>query len=263
MKNLLLIAAVLLLLAGMAGCQGSKGTSQTATRDTLYVHDTLFIHDTVPVTVMPAGEMIYNIPCKVVSLHPERPGKALLVVWLHGGCGSYLEHDWLRLSGKSNHLTNCAADDSIVAYLERHDRKAVVLMPMCHKADRKECVMWPECWPDVKRMINDLVGRGIVDQKRVYLAGSSDGGLGAWDFASKHGDVFAAAISQSCATPKEVSIPVYFSNTRSEWDCTAWVNELRKKGSDIHYEYCHDVGHGGDAKLCTDSLLTLFFSHTK
>ena len=262
MKNLLFFVAALLLLQGTA-CHRPNETSQAGKRDTLYVHDTLFIHDTVPMPVMPAGEMIYNIPCKVVSLHPERPSKALLVVWLHGGCGNWVEHDWLQLKGKSNHLTDCVADDKIVSYLDRHNRKAVVLMPMCHKADRKECVEWPDCWPDVKRMIDDLVGRGIVDAKRVYLAGSSDGGVGTWDYASQHGDVFAAAISMSCATPKKVSIPVYFFNTRSEWDCTAWVNELRKEGSDIHYKFCPDVGHGGDAKECNDALLTRFFAHTK
>ena len=135
------------------------------------------IHDTVKVQVLPEGEFVYNLPCKVKYINPATEGKAVLLLWLHGGVRDQKLHDFFI----HNHLDNCAADDSIVDYLSRHAMKAVVLMPMCHKAAQTTCVTWRECWPEVKRMIDDYVDKGLVDPSRIYLAGSSDGGRGTWD----------------------------------------------------------------------------------
>lgn len=207
-----------------------------------------------------ADTFTFNLPCRVINIHPELPGEAVLFLWLHGGVHDKKIHSYWT---HPNHWDNCAADDSIIGYLRRHNIKAVALLPMCHRADRDGCIAWRDCWDDVKVMIDDLVSRGLVDPKRVYLAGSSDGGRGTWDYAAEHPEVFAAAISMSCSEPRMVSIPVYFFGTASEMDCSQRVEELRREGATIaRYEYCKEFRHGGDAARCDDALLTEFFGHT-
>lgn len=59
-------------------------------------------------------------------------------------------------------------------------------------------------------MIDDLVDKGLVDPTRIYVAGSSDGGTGTWDYAESYSDVFAAAMPMSCSNPRYTTIPIFF-----------------------------------------------------
>jgi dienelactone hydrolase len=147
--------------------------------------------------------------------------------------------------------------------LKESGTKAVALFPVCYKANLTETIRWTDCYNDVKHIIDDYANKGLIDTTRIYVTGSSDGGRGAWDYAEMHPDVFAAAISMSCSSPRPVSIPVYFFSTASEGDCTARVDELVEQGINIKYKYCPDQKHGGDAIECTPELLKEFFSHTK
>lgn len=222
---------------------------------------TAVVHDTVWVAAMPADTLTYNLPCQVISIHPEKPGKALLFLWLHGGVRDRKIHSYFK---HPNHYDYCAADDSVIHYLRRHDIKAIALLPMCHKADSTQCVYWDACYDDVKHMIDNLVNKGLVDARRIYVAGSSDGGMGAWNYVAHHPEMFAAAISMSCSEPQMTSVPTYFYNTADEKDCTQQVADLKRKGANIlDYRHCPQLRHGGDATLCTDELLTEFFSHKK
>ena len=203
----------------------------------------------------------YNLPCQVINIHSELPGKAIMLLWLHGGVRHRAIHSYFT---HPNHWDNCAADDSIVNYLNSHNIKAVALLPMCHRADAEGCIAWRDCYADVKVMIDEYVSRGLVDPARIYLAGSSDGGRGAWDYAAEHPEMFAAAISMSCEEPRMVSIPVYFFSTAAEGDCSEQVAVLQAQGATIvEYEYCREMGHGGDAARCTPQLLDRFFAHRK
>lgn len=214
-----------------------------------------------PRTLAAVDTFTYNLPCQVINIHPELPGKAVLLLWLHGGVHDRKIHSYFT---HPNHWDNCAADDSIIGYLSGHGMKAVALLPMCHRADAEGCIAWRDCWPDVKVMIDEYVRRGLVDEKRIYVAGSSDGGRGTWDYAADHPEVFAAAISMSCSEPRMVSIPVYFFGTASESDCTAEVARLQGEGATIvRYEYCKEFRHGGDAARCDTTLLAEFFGISK
>ncbi len=210
---------------------------------------------------MTEGTFTFNLPCQVMHLNSEQPGKALMVVWLHGGVHDRKIHSFFT---HPNHYDNCAADDSIVNYLMIHGIKSVVLFPMCHRADKQECVAWRDVYDDVNVMIEDYVSKGLIDEKRIYLAGSSDGGRGTWDFVAEHPERFAAAIAMSCSEARMSHIPVYFYNTRDEEDCSALVGQLREQGGNIpEYEYHAEYKHGGDAACCTTSMLDRFFSVTK
>ncbi len=208
---------------------------------------------------MPVGEYNYNLPCRIISIHPEQEGKAVLFLWLHGGVKVRNAHDLFM----ENHFDYCEADDIIVNYLRENNMKAIALLPICYKAVNPKCISWDECYDDVKHIIDDFVDKGLVDKRRIYLAGSSDGGNGAWDYAAGHPDVFAAVIAMSCTDLKETAIPVFFFNTSDEPDCTAEVEALTRKGCPIRYRHCPEYSHGGDAAECTDELLRTYFGYSK
>lgn len=208
-------------------------------------------------TLLPEGEFVFNLPCKIVNIHPEKPGKALLFIWLHGGVKDRPKHNLFAF----NHLDCCDADDMIIRYLQANGIKAIALLPVCHQAVNEQCVTWSDCWNDVKRMIDDFVNHRLIDPARIYLAGSSDGGTGTWDYVEQHPDVFAAAIAMSCNRPRMTSTPTFFFNTADETDCSSQVAQLKRQGSNIlTYRHCADAKHGDDARQCTDDLLARFFS---
>ena len=211
------------------------------------------------VTTLPEGEFTYNVPCRVVNINTEKPGKAIVLLWLHGGVHDYKKHDFFSF----NHLDCVDADERILEYLKDSGTKAIALFPVCHKSNNPKTVAWKDCYDDVEHIINDYINKGLVDKKRIYVTGSSDGGVGTWDYAEKHPEMFAAAISMSCSSPRKVDIPIYFFNTRSEKDCTDKVKELKKKGVKVNYKYCPQYKHGGDAAECTPELLKEFFSIKK
>lgn len=213
------------------------------------------------VEALPEGEFTYNLPCKVMNIHPEKDGKALLFLWLHGGVHDQKIHSFFK---HPNHFDYSAADDSIIAYLKKHDMKSIVLMPICHKADVTGCVAWKDCYADVLQMIDDYVNKGLVDSSRIYIAGGSDGGRGTWDFVADHPERFAAAISLSCAEPRKSTVPVYFFNTGAEQDCQSEVDRIKSEGGKILiYKHCPELGHGKDEVKCTEKLLKEFFDHKK
>lgn len=210
-------------------------------------------------TSLPEGEFTYNVPCRVININQDKPGKSIVLLWLHGGVRDIAKHNFFAF----NHIDCVDADERIVKYLKESGTKAIALFPVCHKSWQKEPVAWRDCYDDVKHIIDDYINKGLVDEKRIYVTGSSDGGVGTWDYAEKHPEMFAAAISMSCSSPRKVDIPIYFFNTRSEKDCTAKVEELVKQGVNVKYKYCPQYKHGGDAAECTPELLKEFFSHTK
>lgn len=238
MKKLLIAAAAVavLLLAGACDSQ----------QKTVYVQNSI-----------PEGEFVYNLPCKVVGINQDKEGKSILFLWLHGGVSDVSKHSLFEF----NHLDCCAADDSVLNYLAKNGIKAVALFPVCHQASVEHAVCWNDCYEDVKRMMDAYIDKGLIDTDRIYLAGSSDGGTGTWDFVEFHPDYFAVAMAQSCGRPRKTSVPVYFFNTSSEHDCTEEVNALVEQGNPIYYKFCSEAKHGGDAAECTTEFLDKFFSY--
>ncbi len=218
---------------------------------------TVYVHDTI--RVLAEGEFTYNLPCKVVNIHQEKEGKSILFIWLHGGVYDRKLHDFSGF----NHLNCTNADDNILKYLQGKGIKSIALFPICHKAVQANCVTWKNCFNDINCMIDDYVNKGIVDPRCVYLAGSSDGGLGTWDYLEEHSDLFAAAMPMSCDNPRKTSTPVYFFNTKSESDCTEQVCSLNMLGCKIEYKHCIQYKHGEDGAECTPKLLDRFFSTIK
>ncbi len=209
---------------------------------------------------VPEGEFTYNLPCKVVGINQDKSGKSIMFLWLHGGVHDTSKHDFYGF----NHLDCCAADDSVLCYLKNKGIKAIALFPLCHRAGVGHVVDWSDCFEDVRRIMDDYISKDMIDTNRIYLAGSSDGGRGTWDYVESHEEIFAAAMPMSCERPRPCSIPVYFYNTSDEDDCTALMDSLRAAGyTNISYKRCWDQPHGGDAAECTVEMLDKFFGHRK
>ena len=242
------------------GCNGIRGRDAGLSAQ---AGDTVYIHDTIK--MMPDGDFVYNLPCKVVNIHQEQEGKSLLFVWLHGGVHDRQRHDLLDSNPIDcpSHLDCCAADDSVLNYLQEKNMKAIALFPVCHKAENTNCVTWKDCYGDVMRMIRDYVDKGVVDHRRIYLAGSSDGGAGTWDYLQMSEQVFAAAMPMSCGNPRKTTIPVYFFNTQAEPDCTSQVNMLNQQGCHIEYKRSAAKWHGRDDIEVTQAFLDKLFSNSK
>lgn len=260
-KGFVKFALVTVWVVMIVGC--IKGKESGTTRAVANPNDTVFVHDTI--AVMPEGEFVYNLPCKVVNIHQKKRGKSLLFIWLHGGVHDRQRHDLLDSYPQDcpSHLDCCAADDSVLNYLQQKNMKAIALFPICHKVENTNCVAWKDCYGDVMRMIRDLVDKGVVDAKRIFLAGSSDGGAGTWDYLVMSEKVFAAAMPMSCSNPRKTTIPVYFFNTQAEPDCTSEVVLLNQQGSNIEYKHSPAKWHGRDDIECTHEFLDRFFSNSK
>ena len=65
--------------------------------------------------ILPEGEFTYNLPCKVVYVNADKPGKAILWLWLHGGVHDRPKHD---IFYHPNHFDCCDADEYILQYLK-------------------------------------------------------------------------------------------------------------------------------------------------
>lgn len=208
----------------------------------------------------PEGEFVYNVPCKVVNIHQEKPGKSIMFLWLHGGVHDTAKHDLFGF----NHLDCCAADDSVLCYLQKKGIKAVCLFPVCHRAVLGTPIHWRDCFDDVKAIMDAYIDKGMIDTDRIYLAGSSDGGVGTWDYVEAHSELFAVAMPMSCGHPRKTELPVFFFNTSDEYDCTEEMNALHAEGyGNIVYKFCADQKHGGDAAECTEEFLDKYFSFTR
>lgn len=249
-RAIIRITIALIWIATFGNCINTNET-EGADNNIVYVHDTI--------TVMSEGEFTFNLPCKAVYINQKGEGKSLLFIWLHGGVKDRKLHDLFGF----NHLDCCAADDSVLNYLKEKNIKSIALFPICHKAQSDNCVKWIDCYEDVMKMVGNFVNNDIVDSMRIFLAGSSDGGTGTWDFLEKNENLYAAAMPMSCGNPRKTTIPVYFFNTQQEPNCSTLVEALNRQGCNIEYKHCPASMHGHDDVECTHDFLDIFFSNTK
>lgn len=257
---------ILSLILLLSSCKGrvwySDSDNVVWIHDTLVVNDTIVIRDTINSSL--EGLFIYNLPCSIQYIHPEMPGKAIFVLWLHGGVRDQKAHNFLNDNNHIDKYRNFAYN-KIANYLMNTGTKAIFIAPLCHKAEIPHCVSWRDCDQDITRIIQDYKNKGLIDEKRIYIAGCSDGAVGTWDYIEKHPDWFAAAMAFSCggASLKKTTIPVYFSNTKNEGDLTGAIQRLNANGANIRYVHYPNLPHGWDEKEVTDDYLETFFSHHK
>ena len=130
-------------------------------------------------------------------------------------------------------------------------------------ADLDAIILAPDCptgsWTDanaeraVMTLVREVMNKYSVDSRRVVVAGFSMGGRGTWYMASRHTDLFSAAIVMAGA-PGNLQIdrlatrPTYVIHSRDdevvEFEPTEkTVKELQRLGRTIEFEPLEGVGH--------------------
>ena len=83
MKNLLKLVCYICLFAAfcryVSSCDKKPAETVVAASDSLSAADSLCINSQ-------PKSIVYNLPCRVTDINPQKEGKALLVFFLHGGC---------------------------------------------------------------------------------------------------------------------------------------------------------------------------------
>lgn len=129
--------------------------------------------------------------------------------------------------------------------------------------DLEPIIVAPDCptqgWADpaAERAVMALVQHAFdnyaIDRRRVLVTGFSLGGRGTWFMASRHADVFTAAIPMAAATGGEpidrlATMPTYVIHSRDDQvvpfaPAERNARELQKMGRVIKFEALFDLGH--------------------
>lgn len=105
----------------------------------------------------------------------------------------------------------------------------------------------------LKSMLDDVLKRYNVDPKRIYLTGISMGGYGAWDFAARYPDYFAA-VAPICGggiprlATRLKNVPVWaFHGLKDdavpESESARMVEALKAQGGNVKYTVLPEAGH--------------------
>jgi len=193
---------------GTLGFIGSKGMVRLNLAYTITQNSPLTGLDGEPVTVARFAQgPLVNAEVDAFSHHESADGVKYrlftpacgagprpLVVWLHGGGeGAHLADDYYdnetQLRGTRGALGFATPEAQQIF------GGAYVLAPQCTSN-------WLDDGPlfatQVHDIVKDLVGRLLIDSRRIYVAGGSSGGYLTLDLATRYPDLFAAAVPSSC-----------------------------------------------------------------
>jgi predicted peptidase len=105
----------------------------------------------------------------------------------------------------------------------------------------------------LKSMLDDVLKRYNVDRKRVYLTGISMGGYGAWDFAARYPDYFAAVapicgggIPRLAGRLKDIPVWAFHGlkdDAVPEQESARMVEALKAEGGKVKYTVLPEAGH--------------------
>jgi pimeloyl-ACP methyl ester carboxylesterase len=109
------------------------------------------------------------------------PGqKCPLAIFLHGCCG------------EDDHATLRNAVDPPVRMW--HHFGANIQQEPTYIMAPKTTRGWSQKFPDIRKVIDEMVSSGKVDPQRIYMTGFSMGGAGTWQFMEQYPGLIAAAI---------------------------------------------------------------------
>lgn len=130
-------------------------------------------------------------------------------------------------------------------------------------SDLRPIMIAPDCptnsWTDpasedaVMGLLEDVLGRFNIDRRRVLVTGFSLGGRGTWFMASRHADLFTAAIPMA-ASPGDLPIerlatmPTYIIHSRDDEVSPFAPDErlakqLTEMGRPVRFQALYQLGH--------------------
>ncbi len=111
----------------------------------------------------------------------------------------------------------------------------------------------PESESEVIGLIEYLLDKYAIDNRRIVLSGYSMGGRGTWYIAGRHQDTFAAAIPISASPTPHASefdwkVPLYVIQSRADEivpfeETRRIVSQLRQKGTVVEFAELDGITH--------------------
>jgi poly(3-hydroxybutyrate) depolymerase len=198
-----------------------------------------------------------NVALRYLLHLPEGYGKDErrwpLLLYLHGGMGR--GEDFARMAWYP--LIRMVSEGALLPL--------IVVAPQCPAG---------ETWTDPERLIavlDEVSASYRVDADRVYLAGYSMGGEGAWFLAYRHPERFAAVAAMSGPgnpwwSSRLAQLPVWaFHGAKDDRvpvaETEAMVEAIRKEGGDVRVSIDPDRGHSPPSPAEHEALLTWLLAH--
>jgi predicted peptidase len=179
-----------------------------------------------------------------------------LILYLHGGMGR--GSDFEKMSWYP--LPRLLREPG-------HDLPFVVLMPQCPEDDN---------WGDPEgllALLDEVSTSHAVDKDRVYLAGYSMGGMGAWRLAFAHPERFAALAPMSGFAdpywaPRLKAIPIWVfhgakDNRVPPSESEQMVTALKAEGADVRFSLDPERAHAPPSDEEHRRLFEWFLTHRR
>ena len=132
---------------------------------------------------------------------------------------------------------------------------AVILAPDCDSGT------WASgsCYKTVIKLIGHLSDTLPIDPTRVVLTGYSLGGIGTWEIAARHPELFSAAIIMAGRPRPEMAnvnwkLPLYVIHSRNDevmpiGETENIVNRIRQRGGNIVFDVLENTAHSETFKF--------------
>jgi predicted peptidase len=188
-----------------------------------------------------------------VPANYDKNKKYPLVLWLHGGAGRGSDNEKQIIGGNALGATLWTTPEN------QAKNPAFVLAPQCPPGESWSAINDAEMKPSkhletVVELLRDLQKQyGGIDADRLYVAGQSLGGYGAWALIAEYPGMFAAAIplcgGGNAARAKNlvnVSIWAFHGDEDAAVDVKEsrkMIEAVRKAGGSPKYTEYKGVGH--------------------
>jgi predicted peptidase len=173
-----------------------------------------------------------------------------LVLWLHGGGGRGTDN--LRQISGGN-----TAGAGVWTKPENQEKyPSIVVAPQCPENEMWTTVDLAKPTRQLElvlELIASIQKTYSIDERRLYVAGQSMGGLGTWGLISEHPQMFAAAIpvcggGNEQLAPKLVHVPIWAFHGEKDQAISVersrrMIAAIRKAGGTPRYSEYKDVGH--------------------
>lgn len=130
--------------------------------------------------------------------------------------------------------------------LMTEDMPFIIVAPFC------ECFTWIECFETLTSFVDYIIAKDYVDDKRVYITGSSMGGYTCWAQAVMFPDKFAAAVICCGAgmyfAADRIKFPVWAFHGRLDdtvlpRESEIMVERINKSGGNAKLTVVEECGH--------------------
>lgn len=178
------------------------------------------------------------LPYRIFKPAPKQDAQPFLILFLHGAGERGRDNRAQLRHGIADLLKTCRS------------KHGILVAPQCPRGS-----YWPQ--PGMRRrlkaLLDELLEDETIDRRRIYLTGLSMGGMGTWDLAMDHPELFAAALP-ICgrADPRRAArlsqMPVWAFHGDKDRAVKVsgsrrMITAMKQAGGDPRYQEYPGVGH--------------------